>query len=331
MYKTNNLWNFKKLILKEIKKNGGWVNAHVHADRAFTITLKKLDIYNNHTLEEKWDIVDEIKKNATIDDYYRRISLAIELMIEQGVSAVGSFVDIDPICEDRAIKGAIKARDCYKKQITIKYINQTLKGIINPEARKWFDIGAEYVDIIGGLPKRDERDFGKGEKHIEILLETGKKLKKMVHVHVDQFNCASDTETETLADKVIEYSMQGKVVAIHSISLAAHPKKYREKVYKKMKKANLKVIACPTAWIDSKRKENIVPSHNSLTPADELLKYDIPVALGTDNIADYMVPFCDGDMWSELRLLAAGCRITDYGRLVKIATTNGLRALGITN
>jgi cytosine/adenosine deaminase-related metal-dependent hydrolase len=322
-------WNFKELILKEIKKRGGWVNAHVHMDRAFTVTPKKLSIYNNHSLQEKWDLVDEVKKNATVDDYYRRISMATELMISQGVTAVGSFIDVDPVCEDRAIIGALKARERYKKQIKIKFINQVLKGIIQPQARKWFDIAAEYVDIIGGLPKRDERDYGKGKKHIDILLSTAKKLKKMVHVHVDQFNRQSDKETELLCDKTLEYGMEGKVVAIHCISLAAHPISYRERVYKKMKKARMMIIACPTAWIDHRRSEELMPFHNSITPVDELVPRGIPVSIGTDNIADYIIPFTDGDMWSELRLIATGCRFTDIKSLITIATVNGKKALGI--
>lgn len=329
MRSLSNSWNFKKLILTEIKKNGGWVNSHAHADRAFTINPDTLDIYRKHTLEEKWDLVDAVKKNATVDDYYRRVSMAIEVMIEQGVTALGSFIDVDPVAEDRAIKGALKARNKYKKQITVKFITQTLKGLINKDARKWFDVGAEYCDIIGGLPRRDERDHGKGKEHIEILLETAKKHKKMVHVHVDQFNTATDKETELLCDKTIEYGMEGKVVAIHGISIGAHKKLYRQKLYKKMNKAKLMVVSCPIAWIDSRRKEEAQPSHNSLTPIDELIPNGITVALGSDNICDYMVPFCDGDMWQELMLLATGCRYVEIDELVKIATVNGRKVLGI--
>ena len=323
------LWSFKDLIIEEIGKKGGWVNAHVHADRAFTITPKKLHIYEKYCLEQKWDIVDEVKKNASVDIYYKRISQALELMISQGVKTVGSFIDVDPVCEDRAIKGALKAREHYRKQIRVVYINQVLKGVIQPEARKWFDIAAEYVDIIGGLPKRDERDYGKGEEHLDIILQTAKKKKKMAHIHVDQFNVQTDKETEMLCDKTIKHGMEGKVVAIHCISLASQPKKYREKVYAKMKKAKMMVIACPTAWIDSRRSETLQPFHNSLTPIDEMIPHKITVALGTDNIADYMVPLCDGDMWSELKLLAGGNRFTNYSKLIDVATVNGLKVLGL--
>lgn len=320
---------FKEVLIDTVKKHGGWVNAHVHMDRAFTISPKTLSIYKKYDLKQKWDLVDAVKKNASVTDYYDRIARAIELMISQGVTAVGSFIDVDPVCRDRAILGAIKARDHYKKQIIIKYINQVLKGVIEPEARKWFDIATEYVDIIGGLPKRDQRDYGKGAEHIRLLLETGKRLKKKVHIHVDQFNTVADRETEQIAKMTIEHGMEGNVVAIHSISLAAHSKAYREKVYELLKRSKIMIVACPTAWIDSPRNETRMPFHNALTPIDELIPHGIPAALGTDNIADYMVPFCDGDMWGELKLLAAGCRYTEVDELIKIATINGRKALGI--
>ncbi len=322
-------WHFKPLILDAIKKKKGWVNAHAHADRAFTINPKSLSIYKNHTLEEKWDLVDAIKRNASVDEYYGRFCNAIEVLLKQDVKVLGSFVDIDPVCKDRAIKAGLKAREIYKDEMTIKFATQTLKGVIEKEARYWFDLGSEMVDIIGGLPKRDERDYGKGREHLDILMETAKRQKKMVHVHVDQFNTIDDKETELLCDKTIEHGMQGKVAAIHSISLASHPKAYRFKVYRKMKKAGVMMIACPVAWIDTKRTEIKQPFHNSLTPIDEMIPQGITVALGTDNICDYMVPFCDGDMWQELMLLATGNRFVEINELVKIATINGRKVLGI--
>lgn len=286
-------------------------------------------MYRSHSLEEKWDLVDRVKANATVADYYSRICRAIEVLLQQGVTVLGSFIDVDPVCRDRAILAAMKARDRYRKDITIRFANQTLKGVIAKEAREWFEVAASMVDIIGGLPRRDERDYGRGEEHMDILLKTGKKYKKLVHVHVDQFNTPEDRETELLCDKTIEHGMQGRVVAIHGISLASHPKAYRQEVYGKMKRAGMMVISCPLAWIDSPRSERLMPFHNALTPVDELLPAGIPVAVGTDNICDAMVPFCDGNMWQELSLLMADCRYLDIDAMVSVATVNGRRALGL--
>lgn len=319
----------KSHIRDEIIKKGGWVNTHAHADRAFTMTPEKITIYQQANLQQKWDLVDEVKRTSTVDDYYRRFSQAIELMISQGVTAFGSFVDIDQVCEDRAILAAHKAREVYKSDIELKFANQTIKGVIEPEARKWFDIGAEMVDLIGGLPYRDELDYGRGEEAIEILLEKGKSLGKMLHVHVDQFNSPTEKETELLCDKTMQAGMEGNVVGIHGISIGAHPKEYRQMLYKKMKKADLMMVACPMAWIDSHRKEELMPFHNALTPADEMIPEGITVAIGTDNICDYMVPLCEGDLWQELSLLSAGCRFTNLEEMANIASINGRKVLGL--
>ena len=55
----------------------------------------------------------------------------------------------------------------------------------------------------------------------------------------------------------------------------------------------------------------------------------ITVALGTDNICDYMVPLCEGDLWQELSLLAAGCRFPHLDAMVDIASINGRKVLGL--
>lgn len=316
-------------IRDEIIKKGGWVNAHAHADRAFTMTPEKITIYQNANLQQKWDLVDEVKRQSSVDDYYRRFSQAIELMISQGVTAFGTFVDIDGVCKDRAIIAAHKAREVYKSDIILKFANQTLKGVIEPTAKKWFDIGSEMVDMIGGLPYRDELDYGKGLEAMDILMDKAKSLGKMLHVHVDQFNTPKEKETEQLCDKAIEHGMQGRVVAIHGISIGAHPKEYRKMLYQKMRDSQMMVIACPMAWIDSGRKEDLQPFHNALTPADELIPEGITVAIGTDNICDYMVPLCEGDMWQELSLLSAGCRFTNLEEMSNIASINGRKVLGL--
>ncbi len=315
----------KERILELVNEKGGFVNTHAHLDRAFTVTLDNLHLANA-TLKEKWYLVDSIKKNSTVYQIYDRMAYALEKMIDQNVQAVGTFIDIDEVIGDKSIKAAELLKQQTSGDIQIKFINQTLKGVIDPQAREWFDLGAEYVDIIGGLPAKDE---GHEEKHLDILMETAKRLNKPVHVHVDQLNTAEEKETELLAKKTIEHGMEGRVTAIHSISVAAHKKEYREELYKLMKKAKLNVISCPTAWIDGKRNEVLAPTHNSVTPIDEMIPAGIPVAIGTDNIADILKPFTDGDMWTEVRFLLESCRFYNIDQLVNISTVNGLKVLDI--
>lgn len=317
--------DLKQIVLEQIKLNGGWVNTHAHLDRAYSLTPENFQ-YSYSYLKEKWQLVDEMKRNVTVDEIYRRMAKATEFFIEQGTQALGTFIDIDDVIEDKAILAAQRLRDNYGSDIEIRFVNQVLKGVLDPKANYWFNLGAQFVDIIGGLPAKDA---GREADHLDMLLSTGKQLGKMVHVHVDQFNTDEEKETELLARKTIEHGMQNRVAAVHCISVAAHPKVYRHELYKLMKEAGLMVISCPTAWIDHNRTEKLAPSHNSITPIDEMIPAGLTVAFGTDNICDIYKPFSDGDLWTELRVMLEACHFYDIENLVKISTLHGLKVLGI--
>lgn len=251
---------------------------------------------------------------------------ALELMISQGVYAIGSFIDIDPHMKDKAIQAAEKVREKYKSQIKIKFINHSSYGILTPETREYFDLGADFADIIGGMVKANQE---KKSEYLDIILQAAKKRGKMTHIHVDEENTEAEKETELLAKKVVEHGMQGKVVGIHGISINTHAKAYREQLYKLMKQAGLMMIACPISWLNSRRSEELTPTHNPTTPVDELLQNEITVGIGTDNIADLFMPYNDGDLWNDLRVLMEMNRLYSIKDLVKISTINGKKILGL--
>src|SRR3989339_1397061 len=268
--------NLKQQILDKIKNNGGWINCHGHFDRAYSITKDLYELANKQR-SEKWKLNAQLRKNTTIDQVYGRMAAAIETLIKQGVTATGTFIDIDPDIKDKSMKAAHKIREQYKSDITIKYLNQSSYGLFEDEARLWFDEGAKFVDIIGGLPKADQN---REEEHFDILLGTARSLGKMVHVHVDELNLPEEEETKLLAEKTLEHGMVGKVVGIHGISINCHSKSYRETLYQLLEKAGIMFIACPMSWIDARRSEELAPIHNPVLPLDEMSAYDIPVGIG---------------------------------------------------
>ena len=60
------------------------------------MTPEKIGIYHNSNLQQKWDLVDEVKRTSSVDDYYARFCQSIELMISQGVTAFGTFCGYRP-------------------------------------------------------------------------------------------------------------------------------------------------------------------------------------------------------------------------------------------
>lgn len=316
-------WDHLGRLNAEIQRLGGYVNAHAHPGRAYTSTPENLAL-SNRTLKEKWSLVDKLKRESTVNDYVDRMDMFVLNMLAQGALTLGCFIDIDEVVKAKEMEAITKIRARYKGDVEIVTMNQTLKGVLDPGARAWFNEGAEFVDIIGGLPAKDG---DRADEAFDVLMGTAKELGKPLHVHVDQNNQAAEGETLKLVEKTEEFGMQGRVVAIHGISIAAHPKEYRDNLYQRMVAAQVGLIVCPWAWIDSRRTEELQPSHNSIAPIDELLPAGVLMAVGTDNIADLYLPLNSGDMADEMHLFAAACHYYNMEELAKCATENGRKLL----
>jgi cytosine/adenosine deaminase-related metal-dependent hydrolase len=318
-------YDLKAEILQKIKKKGGFVNTHAHLDRAFTITKENYKLMNK-LRGEKWKLNKNLRINSSSDEIYARMAKAVELLLSQGVQATASFIDVDPDIKDKSIKAAEKIKEKYGKDIKLKFLNQSSYGILESDSYEWFLKGSEYCDIIGGLLKADN---DRKEEHLDRLFSRAVELGKMVHIHVDEENTPEEKETELVCKKIIEHGLEGRVVGIHGISINCHPKKYREKIYKLINEAQLMFIACPMSWLNSRRSEVMTPTHNPVTPVDEMIPAGITVAFGLDNIHDIFMAYNDGNMWNDLRVLMEANRFYDVEKLVDIATTNGLKVLGL--
>lgn len=311
---------FKEEILNRIKYNGGFINHHAHIDRAYTVNNQNLHL-SQKSLKDKYDLLIDLKKEVTIGGLEYRMSKVVENQIEQGVTTLCTFLDFDEYSKDKPFIAFDKIRDRYKNDIKLFSVNQTLQGLKDKENLEWFNIGSECCDIVGGLPGRDKPNE---DKHLDIVLKRGKELKKKVHIHVDQFNSSKETETELTLNKIIEHSMEGEVALIHCISLACHTKEYREVMYRLLEQTRTSVICCPRAWLDAPRTEELTPTHPPITPIDEMLKYNIKVGIGVDNISDLLLPFSNGNMYEELISLAMCTRTYDLEALIKIASNKNI-------
>jgi cytosine/adenosine deaminase-related metal-dependent hydrolase len=310
-------------------ENGGFINAHAHFDRAYTVTEENMEKVVNYHLFDKWKFVDNFKKNADTAIYINNMMTALDGQLEQGVVGAMTFVDVDSVCGFKALEAAQEAKKiAAEKGFTLKLCSQALKGVIEPKENRLLRKALEmdYLDAIGGLPRADK---GCEQPHLDEILFLGKEYGKRVHVHVDQLNNNLEKETELLARRTIHWGMEGRVTAVHGISIAAHEVEYRKEVYRMSRDAGLSFITCPTAWIDSRRSEWLTPTHNAITPVEEMLEHDLVVAIGSDNIQDVYKPFSDGNMYTEVKFLLESLHLYDIKALVKIATKNGRLVIGM--
>ncbi|MFH2104823.1 MAG: amidohydrolase family protein [Parcubacteria group bacterium] len=317
-------WDLRSQFQEAVKAKGGWVNAHGHFDKSYFISKKSL-AQSMVTMETKWRMSDDIKKNSTQAEVEERIRRVLDSLIEQGAQAAMSFIDAYDVVGHKNIDAANKVKEEYKDKIKLYTAPQPLGGLNDKKARDLYEEIAAKTDFVGGLPSFDRPD---DDKHYDHLFSIAKNLGKRVHVHIDQENNPHERDTEKLIKYTKKHGYEGKVTAIHVLSVSAQPKEYRQKIYQQMVGLGMNVIVCPTNVINMTQLDQYTaPIHNSIANVPEMLDAGLLVALGTDDIADFYNPFCDADMWIELRALADACRYFDFDKLLDIATVNGRKIL----
>ena len=103
-----------KILLDKIKNNGGFVNAHAHFDRAYTITEDNLNDVVYDYLHNKWLYIDSFKESATMNDYCINIQAALFDQQAMGVTSCLSFIDVDSVVSLKALRAAGLAKEYAK-------------------------------------------------------------------------------------------------------------------------------------------------------------------------------------------------------------------------
>jgi cytosine/creatinine deaminase len=312
---TEQPWNLRAEFLKLVAEYGGFACHHAHFDKAYLISLKNLEL-SQVDMQHKWKLYKSLKENYTFEDLFERISRGVETMLAQGVRYCRTMVDADSTVKTLPMEAAIEVKKKYAGRIEFEIGVQPLQGVLDPESRKQYEKACELGDFCGGLPSKDRPT---PEKHLDIIMKIAKSLNKPLEVHVDQENNPYESETEQLAAKTVEHGMEGRVYAIHAISMSAKAPSEQERIIQKVKDAGVGVVVCPSAALSMKQLEISSPLHNSIAPVPALLKAGVPTYLGVDNIHDLFMPIVDGDMWVECRMLMEACRFYDIRTVAKLA------------
>ncbi len=317
-------WDLKGQFLEAVKQKGGWVNCHAHFDKAYYITKEGLN-QTTVDMEKKWLMSDDIKRNSTEEEIEARIRRGLDKMISQGAQMTISFIDAYEAVGHKAIDAANRVKEAYKDKITFLTATQPLGGLINKDALDLYEAITAKADFAGGLPSKDRPN---DDANLYILFSIAKNLNKPIQVHIDQENNPNERDTEKLIKFTKKFGYEGKVAAIHAISVSAQPKPYREEIYKGLADAGIGVVVCPSAALSMRQLDQFTsPVHNSMGNVPEMLAAGVKVGIGVDNIADFYQPFIDGDLWTEMRMMQEACRYYDFDRLVDVATTYGKEIL----
>ena len=341
---------YYKILKKAIKEHGGLFNAHLHLDRADTLSPKYLAHVGINPLKAA-SLPLKVKQSLTGDlhngpayekeDLERRMRNMLNAMIKIGTRRADSFIDTTA---DRvghtALDIALKLKEEYKNKIDFRVGAYPIFGFKNSEPQRWeiFVEGAKKADYIGTLPERDELPGHIGfNEHFRRVLKLAIELKKPVHMHVDQANDPRECGTETLVEAVkwlgspkIEGETGPTVWGVHSISPSTYDEPRFRRLNENLNRYNIGIIGAPTAAASMRQLRPIyTPTHNCVARILDYSKEGNPIRLGCDNICDIFLPSTTPSLIDELHSLTNNIRFYSPDILAKLVCGKPLTLVDI--
>lgn len=277
----------------EIDANGrmaitGFVDSHLHLDKSL---LNERAPYQDLTGPEKGALTREEKAKFTVKDIIDRAERILLNGISAGNIAIRTNVDVDPIVGLKGIEALLYLKEKYADVLKIQIVAFAQEGVQNyPETVGLLEEALKMgADLIGGHTIIDKD----GEEHIDAILKIAKKYDVEVDFHLDESGKKEHYLLPYLANKIIDLGLQGKVNGIHCCTLANLNENELNDALQLINESRLKVTIAPTAI-----------STRALAPVKDLLRKDVIVGIGSDNIRDFFNPLGNGDVKQAAYLLA---------------------------
>lgn len=329
-------------LREEIARLGGMFNAHLHLDRAGTLDDRYLDVAkvkvleNSHiSLQKKHYLINAIHAGPAYqaDDLAARVNDTLDIMVAANTVRADSMVDVtDDGVGLSALSLLGEIRDRRRPEIDLRLAAYSPLGFRDSEPGRWaiFEQGARRADFIGCLPEADDRchypeSIGFDE-HCVRMLDLARREAKMLHVHTDQRNEASERGTERLIAAMRKHggpaSPDGRpmVWAVHMISPSTYDESRHRRLIDGLLECNIGVICCPSAALGMRQLRPLgSPTYNSIPRILELVQAGVHVRLGSDNIADICSPSTTADLVDEVFVLSAALRFYEVGILAALA------------
>ena len=330
-------------LAQHIAQLGGMHNAHIHLDRANTLSDGYVDhgrvqvLESSHiSLQKKHALIRTVHEGPAYDapDLDRRARETIDVMIAANTRLADTMVDttadrVGTNALSQLMALAAEMRD----QIQIRCAAYTPLGFKDREPDRWriFEEGVKLADFIGSLPEADDiLDYPDNigfEEHCTRMLDLVTRTGKLLHVHTDQINSPGENGTERLIQvmrretgRLEDTNGDPLVWTVHMISPSTYDEPRWSRFVQDMLELNIGVICCPSAAIGMRQLRAIpTPMYNSIPRILELAEAGVPIRLGSDNIADMCSPSTTADMTEEVFTLSAAIRYYRPAILAKFA------------
>ena len=309
-----------------------FVEPHIHLDA--TQTAGQPNWNQSGTLFEGIERWAERKSLLSHEDVKSRAWKTLKWQIANGVQYVRTHVDVsDPTLT--ALKAMLEVKKEIAPWVDLQIVAFPQEGILSyPNGEKLLDQAMEMgADVVGGIPHFEfTREYGVESMH--IAFDIARKYNKQIDIHCDEIDDEQSRFVETVAALALKYDMGEKVTASHTTAMHSYNNAYASRLFRLLKMSKIHFVANPLVNIHLQGRFDTYPKRRGVTRVKEMLKNNINVCFGHDDVFDPWYPLGTANMLQVLHMGLHVCQLMGYGQIndgLKLVTENSAKALGLTD
>ena len=309
-----------------------FVEPHIHLDA--TQTAGQPNWNQSGTLFEGIERWAERKSLLSHEDVKSRAWKTLKWQIANGVQYVRTHVDVsDPTLT--ALKAMLEVKKEIAPWVDLQIVAFPQEGILSyPNGEKLLDQAMEMgADVVGGIPHFEfTREYGVESMH--IAFDIARKYNKQIDIHCDEIDDEQSRFVETVAALALKYDMGEKVTASHTTAMHSYNNAYTSRLFRLLKMSKIHFVANPLVNIHLQGRFDTYPKRRGVTRVKEMLKNNINVCFGHDDVFDPWYPLGTANMLQVLHMGLHVCQLMGYGQIndgLKLVTENSAKALGLTD
>ena len=309
-----------------------FVEPHIHLDA--TQTAGQPNWNQSGTLFEGIERWAERKSLLSHEDVKSRAWKTLKWQIANGVQHVRTHVDVsDPTLT--ALKAMLEVKKEIAPWVDLQIVAFPQEGILSyPNGEKLLEQAMEMgADVVGGIPHFEfTREYGVESMH--IAFDIARKYNKQIDIHCDEIDDEQSRFVETVAALAFKYDMGEKVTASHTTAMHSYNNAYASRLFRLLKMSKIHFVANPLVNIHLQGRFDTYPKRRGVTRVKEMLKNNINVCFGYDDVFDPWYPLGTANMLQVLHMGLHVCQLMGYGQIndgLKLVTENSAKALGLTD
>ena len=309
-----------------------FVEPHIHLDA--TQTAGQPNWNQSGTLFEGIERWAERKSLLSHEDVKSRAWKTLKWQIANGVQYIRTHVDVsDPTLT--ALKAMLEVKKEIAPWVDLQIVAFPQEGILSyPNGEKLLDQAMEMgADVVGGIPHFEfTREYGVESMH--IAFDIARKYNKQIDIHCDEIDDEQSRFVETVAALALKYDMGEKVTASHTTAMHSYNNAYASRLFRLLKMSKIHFVANPLVNIHLQGRFDTYPKRRGVTRVKEMLKNNINVCFGHDDVFDPWYPLGTANMLQVLHMGLHVCQLMGYGQIndgLKLVTENSAKALGLTD